>query len=936
MSRPSLLKRLTTWLHVTVLRRRFEADVDEEIRFHLDEHARTLMAQGMPEVDARRRARIDFGGAESSRDGVRSVLGLRPMDELLADIQYGFRVLRKTPGFTAIAAGSLALAIGANTTVFSVANFMLLQRLAVPHAEQLRMLYREDGRHSVFHMSWGDSLPGANGVVRSDSFSYPVYQQMQRDARKTGLEIAAFKNISTANASFDGSAQAVQPELVSGNFYSVMQVAPEIGRVLQPADDGAPGAGTVAVLSYGFWQRAFGGSPNVLGKVIRVDTTPVTIVGVNAKGFTGADGAQQSPDVFLPMSMIATLRGSLGREHVLTSTQLCWIQMLLRKPADMTEQRLQTQLGQYFHTAVLATVTPAKDETVPGLLVEDGSRGLAQSDFFYRKPIYVLLTLVGCVLLLACANVANLMLARASNRRREIGVRLALGAGRARVFRQLLVESLLLAAIGGAGGAILGYLGRTAAPALLQTEWETATVLSIPFSGPVFAFTFGITLLTGILFGVAPAWQSTRDDVNTALKQNAHSATRQRKAWTSKGLVAFQVAMATLLVAGSALFLRTMLNLTSINPGFQPEGLLLFHVEPPDKQYAGQKSVALHRTLVERFAAVPGVEGVSTAAVPLVASSSWNNIVRLEGEPEAKGAGEIDAAKLSNVEVVTPDFFSVMKIPLIAGRGFTTVDTATSPQVAVVNQAFVRKFFPGKSPIGARIAGDDDGDEGKGKKTPAWVTIVGVCADTQYNDLRTKPAPLYLTNALQSHNHSESAQGFSYIVRSQFSPAALIPSLKRAAAQVDPDLPLVGFRTQVQQIREATRQERTFASLTSGFGLLALALACVGIYGLMAYTVSQRTHEIGIRLALGAERARVRGMILREATWLAVIGVVVGSTVAFALARFVEGMLYQLHAHDPLSLLVSGALLLAVALLSSYLPAVRASRLEPVIALRQD
>lgn len=461
--------RFAALLRALFSRRRFEREMDDEIHFHLDQHAAALMAEGLPRKEAYRQASIAFGGAESLRDGIRSAIGLRPSDELFTDLRYALRVLRKSPGFTTIAVASLALAIGANTTIFSVAHFMLLERLAVPHADELRMLYHEDQKRSVYHSTWGSSFPADDGQFRSDSFTYPVYEQMQRDARKNSIEIFAFKNIGTVNAGFSGSAQAVHAQLVSGNFYNSLQTIPALGRGIQPTDDGAPGTGAVAVLSYSFWQGAFGGSHDVLGKTIRVDTLPVTIIGVNAKGFTGADGVQRAPELVMPMSMIALLHGTVGEEKALRSTKLCWIQMMLRRPTSMSDAVLQTRLDQSYRTAVLATLTPAAGETIGQLVVADGSRGEAMETMSLRRPMYVLLGLVGCLLILACTNVANLMLARANNREREISVRLALGAGRARIFRQLLVEALLLAAMGGVAGALLGYLGSAAAPALLQS-----------------------------------------------------------------------------------------------------------------------------------------------------------------------------------------------------------------------------------------------------------------------------------------------------------------------------------------------------------------------------------------------------------------------------------------------------------------------------------
>ena len=937
MKQASLMSRLAVWFRAVTFRRRFELDMDEEIGFHMEQHAAALMARGVPSAEAHRQARIAFGGTESSRHSIRSAIGLRPFDELFGDLRYAMRVLRNSPGFTTIAATSLALAIGANTTIFSVAHFLLIERLGVPHASELRMLYREDPKRSVYHSNWGTWIPGDRDFKIRDAFSYPVYQQMQRDARKQGVEIFAFKDIGTVDAAFSGQAQAVQAELVSGDFYEQMQTIPAQGRGVQPSDDGAPGTGTVVVLSYGFWQRAFGGSPDVLGKVIRIDTIPFTIVGVNAPGFTGAQSVQRAAELTLPMSVISLLHAPVFNDEpsLLQSPGDNWIQLLLRKPSGFSDAALQQRLDVLFHTAVLATVTPKAGEGVPRLMVQDGSRGIAQWSRQMREPLHVLLGLVACVLLLACANVANLMLARANHRRREISIRLALGAGRARVFRQLLVESMALAVLGGAAGIVLGYLGTRAAPALLYSGWVNNPA-PVPFQMPALVFTTIVTLLTGVLFGVVPALESTRTEVNTALKQGARSASRQRKAWTGKGLVAFQIALATLLVAGSALFIRTMVNLANVDPGFDPHDLLIFDVQLPNRQYAGARSLALHQQLVRRVAALPGVDGVSAISVPLVGNSVWTTGLRFDWEPKQ----DFNHPDISDRDVdlndVSPGFFSLMRIPILSGRDFIATDTTTSPRVAIVNQSFVRAYLPGRSPLGVRFSGGDGERKVDGKILPNWLTIVGVCADTQYSDLRSAPRPMYITDKFQKRDFGKSSEGSSYVLRSRLTKAVLAPTLTRTLADIDPGLPLIDVRTQMQQIEDASSQERLFATLTAGFGVLSLALACVGIYGVMAYTVSQRTHEIGIRLALGAERRQVRGMVLQEATYLTAIGIIAGVGAALGLARLVGSLLYRIEPRDPLSLILSAALLLTVALSASWLPAARAARLEPVIALRQD
>ena len=570
-------------------------------------------------------------------------------------------------------------------------------------------------------------------------------------------------------------------------------------------------------------------------------------------------------------------------------------------------------------------MTVKKDDTLPRLFLEDGSKGLNQSGKHFAAPLYVLLAMVGFVLLLACANMANLMLARASARQREMSVRLALGAGRWRILRQVLIESLTLSTLGGALGFLLGYLGRTTVPSLLSNAWDADTPVA-PFDWKVFAFTAAITIGTGIVFGLAPAWASTRAEIGAALKQGSKTASRRRKGMSGKAIVSFQVALSTLLVVGAALFLRTLINLNSIDPGFHTDHLLLFDISPPAASYPAPKDVALHAQLEAALSSVPGVEGVTLADIPLLADTMGNSDFIVEGAPKPRGDQQGEATT-SLMTDVGPQFFSVMQIPILSGRAFTAQDAESPHPTAVINQSLARKFFPGQNPIGRRFNVDD--------RLPAgiyWVEIIGVCANTRYNSLKSEPPPIHF----DLYRQRPIIGGVTYIVRTHSKPEAIVPSLRSAVQRIDKDLPLMDIRTQQQQIDADLQTERMFAALTAGFGVLALALVCVGIYGIMAYTVSQRTNEIGIRLALGAERGQVRGMVLREAAWLSLIGIVSGLAVALALGRLVKAMLYGLQPADPASLAGAAALLLTIALFAGWVPALRASRVEPMEALRHE
>lgn len=929
--------RLRVWFRSVVLRQRVESEMEEEIRFHLESRAEELERGGLSAREASRTARVEFGGAESHKGGMRASLGLRWLDELVVDLRYGVRLLRKSPGFTAIAAGSLALAIGANTTIFSVANAMLFERLGVPHAQDLRMIYHEDDEKSPFHDVWGEWTATPTGRTRNNAFPYPLYKIL-KDQNRATQPIFAFKDMGLVNVGIGNNAQAAQAQVVSGNLYGEMQTVPVLGRGILPSDDGAPGTGAIAVLSYGFWQRAFGSSASVIGKTIRVNANPVTIVGVNARGFTGAKSVQTSPELFMPLSFIATLKPAPGPDGLLTSNTLSWLNLMTRRKPGITDPQAQIALDTIFKSAVRATMSPKAGDTIPQLVLRDGSHGAELLILQNSKPLYVLLGLTGCVLLLACANVANLMLARAEGRQRNVSLQLALGATRVRIFRQILTESLLLAILGGLLGTALGYLCRNILPRMQQNVWSQ-TPVNVPFNWKIYGFTLSITLITGVLFGAGPAWRAMRYNVSAALKEGSGAATRARKSWSVKAIVAFQIALSTLLVSGSALFLRTVINLYHISPGFNASHLDLFQVSPSDARYTGPKSVLLHAEIEQRLSTVAGVESVSVMQTPFIAGWWSNSTFQVEGVEQQHAPNGNTAAYLHDQGNQSPfqntvgsTFFQTMQIPILIGRGFSSQDTKTSPIVAVVNQKLARKFFGTRDPIGRRFS--TSSKKVDGKDVPQWTEIIGVCADTHYDNIRGDMPPIHFENYHQSEG--DSAFAMTYAVRSNLKMEALLPSLQRAVQSIDPDLPLIDVRTQQQQIDATMQQERIFASLTAGFGLLALLLAGVGVYGVMAYTVTQRTNEIGIRLALGAARGRVRGMVLGDAAWLAVAGVVAGTGMALALVRLVESLLFGVKAYDAVSLAGAAVLLLAVALLASWVPAMRASRIDPMRAIRHD
>jgi predicted permease len=905
-----------SWVRALVQRDRLEAEMNLELASHLEALTADLVRAGHSPEDAARRARIALGATMVHKEGMRASLGLRWWDEVRADLRYGARVLRKAPGFTAIAVASLALAIGANTAIFSLAKNMLYDRLHVAHADQLRMLRWVEDKRSAVDSMWGDFEPDPNGGGMLGSvFSYPVYQQLR--AHNAVLEdLLAYKEDSM-NATMRGDAQRVNVDLVSGNFYAVLGTRPQLGRAIQPSDDATPGAGAVAVISEGVWEREFGRSPAVLGQTITVNQTPLTIVGVNPRGFTGAKNTHESPDVFVPLSMQPVVDPKGKNGSMLNDNDMWWLNVVGRARPGVADAQAEAALNVELAAATRATMTVKAGQTTPRLVLADGGRGINYAARMFRKPVYVLMTMTGFVLLLACANIANLLLARGARRQREMSVRLALGAGRGRVLRQLLTESLLLAGIGGAGGVLLGYLGRNAIPRLISTGWQST--FEVPMDWGVFAFTGGVTLLTGLIFGLAPAWLAARSEVSSSLKESAQTTTRRRKGLGGKAIVAFQIALSTLLVVGAGLFLRTLFALNAVDVGFRTDHLILFEVAPPVKRYGPGKDVALHQRLEQEFAALPGVEAVAPSWTIYIADNMNNGEFAVEGEKPAADNGDAE-----DINVVGNTYFQTMGIPMIAGRGFGAQDTVSSLPVAVINQALAKKRFPGTNPIGRRFKTDD--------VKPVWIEIVGVSGDNRYMNLRDDaPAQFFLPYVQQPE-----VGGMNYAIRSQVDLATLAPALRRVVQQVDRDLPILDVRTQRQQIDENMQTERMFAALTAGFGVLALALACVGIYGIMAYSVANRRNEIGIRMALGAQPGQVRGMILRESTWLAIAGIVVGVLAALGLTRLVKSMLYGIQPDDPMTMACGVLVLLLVALAASWIPARRAAGVQPMEALRHE
>jgi predicted permease len=800
----------------------------------------------------------------------------------LHDLVFAARVLRKSPGFTLVATISLALAIGANTTIFSIAKQLLFERLPIPDARSLRLLTATDA-----------------------SFSYPVYEELRAQNRVLG-DLLAFHS-TAANATAGDSAERVTLHEVSGNYYEVLGVRPQLGRGIRPLDD-TPASETVAVISDGFWNREFARSPAVLGQSMKLNDVPVTIVGVNPEGFTGAAStlSAETPDVIVALAKATLVTPASNRRDWLANPAGRAVVIMGRTKPGVDGRAAQAALDAQFSTIVRAIVPLHAGDVIPKLTLRDGSRGLFAQRETFATPIAVLIIFLGLVLVLACANIATLMLARGAGRQREISVRLALGAGRTRILRQMLVESLLLAAIGGAAGLLLAYLGRNAIAAYTPH-----------FDWPVFGFTAFISIVTGVLFGFAPALAALHTPIAAGVK---------RRGVAGRSIVGFQIALAALLVISAGLFIRSLFGLTAVNPGFRTDHLLLAQIVLPQNRYPAGANVAFHQRMEETIAGIPGVSSVAGAEAPYLSGEHLETRLLAQGDvPDPN----VDRTEPYNA--VGTRFFETLGIPIVAGRGFTAGDTAASPKVAVINHRLAVARFPNRNPVGQRISVHVYAGYGD-VLTGEQIEIVGVCADTLYGNLHEAPPPQLFVPFVQQTQ----VRRLTYQIRTRTDPEAIVPALRRALHAADPALPLVGVRTQEDQIDADLTDERLLVSLTSGFGLLALLLASVGIYGLMAYSVAQRTREIGIRMALGAIPHQILTMVLRESFSLSAAAIAAGVAASIVVTRFVKSLLFGIAPSDPVVVWGATALLMFVAIAASWLPARRAATIQPTEALRRE
>jgi predicted permease len=859
------------------------------------------------------------------------------MKTLWHDLRYGMQMLWKNPGFTIIAVMTLALGIGANTALFSVVDAVLFRRLPVVKDPDRLVLFSSvsNKQFSPGSHNGRNRTDPATGLTNRSSFPYQSFLRM-REQRGACEDIAAFSAVDL-NVNADGLADLANAQAVTGNYYEMLGVPAFLGRMITYADDNSA-ASPVAVISYGYWQKRFGGRADIIGKQINLNNIPFTIAGVAPPGFEGTMDLGSRLDVAIPMGWETQVDGD--RSEFMGAGDW-WLRIMGRLKPGATIEQARASLDLAFQQSALEhregrqvqrrarglqPIAQLEPKDYPHLAAISGSRGDATSREQFVKPFRLLFGVVAVVLLIACANVANLLLVRASSRQKEIAVRLAMGASRGRLIRQLLTESVLLSTLGGAAGILIAL-------------WIKDSLLGVAgWAGPentinprldlrVLAFSFGLSLLTGIVFGLVPALRATRVDLTPSLKDTGRGSSATTRSLLSRSLVVAQVSLSLLLLIGAGLLVRTLINLQRVETGFDAENLLLFNVDPSMLGYKDDRLRKLYEQMFARLEAVPGVRAVTFSRAALLSRGATSGTFDL---PNSKPGPDGKAPSTDEVyfHEVRENFTDVMGIPLLMGRTFTTKDDLNAPKVVIVNRTFAEKYFPGVNPIGQRFSMDI--------ARPDPIEIIGMVRDAKYTTQRDEiPATMY-----RPWRQTPGAiNSMIFEVRTATEPKAFASAIRQAIHEVEPNLPLSNFKTQIEQADETLSTERLFAKLMSLFGILAQQLASIGLYGVLAYSVSRRTHEIGIRMALGANRGRMLTMILRQGMTLALIGVALGLVAAYVLTSYLgtlNSMLFRVEPKDPLTFGVTAGLLTIVALIACLVPARRATKVDPMVALRYE
>jgi predicted permease len=896
-------------------RKRMMEELDRDIRDHIERETQDNIDRGMTSADARFAALRKFGNVRRAKEDSRAVWVSAWLEQLWQDVRYGTRMLRKSPGFTAVAILTLALGIGANTAIFSLVNAVLLETLPVQHPDQLvvPLWFAHSTPNNIDSSGYADCGRGVEGETdRSGcSFSRHFLEDL-RGHNELFLSVAAFAGPATLDLSGNGAATTANGEFVSGNYFTTLGVRAAAGRILEPADDHV-GATPAAVLNYSYWQNEFGGASGIVGRAIRLNGVVFEIVGVADPGFTRLTPGK-SLAMWLPLSQTRSVGIRWGGDRDVDTSW--WLTLIARLAPGASRARAQAALNVIFHDHVAAIKGPVFQQSDnPRIVLKAAQEGLAGFRTQLRDPLLLLMTAVVIVLVVTCANVGGLMLARAASRQREMAVRLALGAGRSRVIRQLLTESVLLSAIGAGFGVLLAVWSAQALAAFFVANSSRMIVLDLHLDTKVLAFTVGIALLAGIAFGLAPAVFGSRVNLSPALKENAAGglgvwSSVRRRFGVGSSMVVVQVALSVLMLVGAGLLLRALEKLRSINPGFDANNIVLFTLNPSEAGYKQPAISKLYEALRRRLAALPGVSGTTYSSDALLDGSLWSSGQYLEG---MKPGEKVDAQMMA----VGPDYFKTMHVALLGGREFTAQDMDSPLHVAIVNEACAQKFPASRNALGLHIGA------GKGRSE-----VIGIVANTKYDDIRKADAPtIYIPM---------NDGGATIAVRSTIAPSAMMASIRKIVYETDSNLPIVMMRTESQVIDRMLFNERLVARLSSLFGALALVLTCLGLYGLLAYEVACGTREIGIRMALGAQTRDVLRTIILRGLALAAAGAFAGIFVAAGVTRYIESMLYGVKPVDALTFICVSALLMIVATAACWIPARRATRVDPMVALRYE
>ena len=900
--------------------RRLNQEMDEELRGYLDAAVEEKMQRGRSRAEALREARVEMGSEDSVKQKVWAVGWEGIIEDIWSDVRYGIRVLRKSPGFTTVVVAILALGIGANTAIFSLINFLMLRTLPVNDPQSLVILTWAAKR--LPDTKLGDYFWGVCPVTPDTacSFSYPLFQQIRAQQR---VFSGIFGYLPTRAAiNVNGRVIRADGLYVTGDFFSTLGVRPALGRFLAPIDDSKTAMPAV-VVSYRFWRDVLDGDQAAVGKFLSIGRTQFTIVGVTQSQPLDLDPGVPR-DFWVPLSF-----QSLVNPHPmnLTAANTIWLQAVARLRPGVSAAQAASAISTIFSANTTsgpeAIFTPSDE---PRIELTTAAHGMPSLRNAFAQPLYALFAAVVLILLIACANVAGLMLARSTARRREIAMRTALGATRSRLIRQLLTESLLLSLAGGTAGIVLGYWGAEALSAFLSRNWWRPLQVDVHPDWRVLAFTLLVSGFVGLTFGLAPAFASEKVNLVPALKEGvsgSEGATGGRRFTLGNTLVVVQMALAVLVLVGAGLLVRTLRNLETVNTGFDPRNLLIFGVDTTYSNHfsarAGGNLAVLSRELQEQLAVLPGVKSATYSEMPLLSGGHEQAVVYAENEP--------DSMLTVDFLSVAPGFFTTMRIPLLAGRSLNAQDSEDAQAArnltylhVVINEDLAHRLFGMQNPIGQHFR--------SGEPNSPLSEVVGVVGNAKYGDLREAMTPT-IYGAVGS-------EGASFEVRTAIDPETLMPEIRNAVKYFDSNLLITDMKTQMEWIDQNIFLERLIADLSSLFALLALIVACVGIYGLLSYQVTRRTQEIGVRLALGAQQNDVLRLVIRQGAILVTLGVVIGTGASLALTRYLQSFLFEVKPYDPVTMIGVTLLLVVVALLASYIPARRAAKVDPMVALRYE